>query len=157
MRRILLILLPVTLLALGACGAAPPPDDAWVDEMLGAVNAQRAAAGAPPLQLCATLQAAAQGHSEYQASVGRMSHTGRNGSSMSQRADGSGYAGWNALAENVAAGSPDVGSVMSGWMNSSGHRKNLLSATYVHVGFGLARSSDGTPYWTQDFGRNGAC
>ena len=157
MRRVLLLILPVALLALGACGAAPPPQEPWVAEMLGAVNARRAAAGVAPLQLCGTLQSAAQGHSEFQASVSRMSHTGWGGTSMSQRADRSGYVGWNALAENVAAGAPDVRSVIDGWMNSAGHRTNLLSATYVHVGFGQARSGNGTPFWTQDFGRNGRC
>ncbi len=157
MRRALLLILPVALLTLGACGARPQAVEPWAGEMLNAVNASRAQAGAPPLQLCGTLQAAAQGHSDFQASASQMTHTGWGGTTMRQRAESAGYAGWTALAENVASGSPDVGSVMGGWLRSPGHRKNLLNPTYQHVGFGLARGADGTPYWTQDFGRSGNC
>ncbi len=157
MRRVLLIVLPAALLVLGACGGAPPANSPWVDDMLGQVNARRAEAGVPPLQLCGTLQVAAQGQSDFQASVDHMSHTGSGGSTMRQRAEGAGYTGWNALAENVAGGYPDVGAVMGGWMGSTGHRNNLLSSTYEHVGFGLAHAADGEAYWTQVFGRNGTC
>ena len=166
MRRVL-FLVPMTAIALlvGACGPVPSaapgagaaPAEPWVADMLSVVNARRAEAGVAPLQLCGTLQAAAQGHSADQAASNRMSHSGSGGSTMRQRAEGAGYAGWNALAENVAAGYRDVGSVMAGWMGSDGHRQNLLSGSYEHVGFGLANGADGTPYWTQDFGRNGTC
>jgi uncharacterized protein YkwD len=125
--------------------------------MLSDINAERAAVGAAPLRLCATLTTAAQRHSEDQAATSRMSHTGSNGSTMSQRAGAAGYVGWNALAENVAAGYPSVASVMDGWMGSAGHRTNLLSGTYEHVGVGRAASGNGTLYWTQVFGRGGSC
>ncbi len=131
--------------------------EAWVSSMLARVNAERANAGLGPLQLCGNLGTAAQRHSDDQAARSVMSHTGSNGSTMAQRVQAAGYVGWNALAENVAAGQPTVDSVVSAWMGSAGHRANLLSATYVHVGFGRATSSSGTPYWTQDFGRGGSC
>ncbi|MHB1138630.1 MAG: CAP domain-containing protein [Microthrixaceae bacterium] len=156
MRRVLLLVLPVALLALGACGA-PPPHEPWVDDMLGVVNAHRAEAGVAPLALCGPLIAAAQGHSDFQAATGRLTHTGEGGSTMRQRVESAGYGGWSGLGENVAAQHPDVGSVVAGWLASPDHRASLLSSSFTHAGFGLGRTGDGTPYWTQDFGRDGAC
>jgi len=100
---------------------------------------------------------AAQRHSEDQALHTNMSHAGPNGSNMQQRAGAAGYVRWIAVAENVAAGQPTVNSVMDAWMGSAGHRQNLLSTSYSHVGLGSAASSTGTPYWTQNFGREGTC
>jgi len=125
--------------------------------MLSRINAERASVGAPALQLCGALTLSAQAHSQDQAATNNMSHTGSNGSTMTQRDNAAGYLGWNALAENVAAGYRSVGAVMDGWMNSSGHRANLLSTNYVHVGLGRAASAGGQLYWTQDFGRGGSC
>jgi uncharacterized protein YkwD len=161
----------VALLALVAvaCGAAPPATTAappapaaatgatWQDAMLASVNAQRAAVGAAPLSRCGTLDRAAQDHSADQAATNTMTHDGSDGSTIGPRATRAGYVGWTALGENVAAGYTSVDAVMNGWMNSSGHRANILSTTYTHVGFGRADSATGRPYWTQDFGRSGTC
>jgi len=84
-----------------------------------------------------------------------MSHTGGDGSTMSQRAQRSGYVGWSRLGENVAAGYPTTAAVMTGWMNSTGHRQNLLDPRFTHLGVGQA--TNGSIYWTQDFGTSGAC
>ena len=130
---------------------------AWRTEMIASINAQRANAGVSPLGLCGTLNDAAQAHSADQAAHSTMSHTGSNGSGVSERITASGYTGWNGWGENVAVGYRSVASVMAGWMSSPGHRANILSATYDHVGLGLATSTGGTPYWTQDFGRGGHC
>jgi uncharacterized protein YkwD len=43
--------------------------------------------------------------------------------------------------------------VADGWINSPGHKANILNCGSVAVGVGLAYKADGTPYWTQDFGR----
>lgn len=135
----------------------PAPSATWQSEMLASINARRAAAGVAPLRACASLDRAAAAHSADQAAHEHMSHTGSNGSNAGQRITAAGYLGWRAWAENVAVGYPSVASVMNGWMNSSGHRANLLSASYEHVGVGLAHSASGTPYWTQNFGRSGTC
>lgn len=173
MRRAL-ILLPLSILLLVGCAPPPesaPPDapaptttspgatstPAWATEMLGRINAERSAAGAAPLSLCSTLMTAAQRHSEDQAAHSTMSHVGSNGSTMSQRVQSAGYLGWSSLGENVAAGYPSVTSVMGGWMGSTGHRANLLSTSFQHVGVGRAASGSGTLYWTQNFGRSGSC
>ncbi len=84
-----------------------------------------------------------------------MSHTGGDGSTMSQRVERAGYVGWMRLGENVAAGYPTIAAVMMGWMNSPGHRQNLLDARFVHLGVG--QTTNGSIYWTQDFGTSGTC
>jgi len=57
------------------------------------------------------------------------------------------------LSENVALGYPNASTVVQGWMNSSGHRHNILDADVVETGIGIARSSDGGIYYCQVFGR----
>lgn len=134
-----------------------PVADAWAFEMMGNINAQRAANGAGPLLWCGNLTTAAVGHSDDQAAHQDMTHEGSDGSDIGTRADRAGYSGWNMLGENVAYGFSSVSSVMTAWMNSPGHRANLLNASYTHVGLGRAASAGGTLYWTQDFGRGGTC
>ena len=58
-----------------------------------------------------------------------------------------------ASAENIAWGYRTAKDVVDGWINSPGHRANIVNCTSIAVGVGLAYKSDGTPYWTQDFGR----
>ena len=171
MKRLSLFLVAASaVLVLGACvpkppmiaapaapAAAAPAPAAWEGQLLDRVNAERAANGAPALVLCAGLARSASAHSADKDARNTMSHTGGDGSTLSVRANRAGYTGWTALGENVAFGYPDVGSVMAGWMGSPGHRANILNATYTHVGFGSVTSANGTPYWTQDFGRSGTC
>ena len=141
----------------GANLAAGDATRAWEVEMLARINAERSAVGAAPLTPCGTLTWAAQGHSLDQAAHGTMTHTGSDGSTLRTRAERAGYTGWTALGENVAYGYPTVDAVMNGWMNSTGHRENLLNSSFTSVGLGQAAGSGGTPYWTQDFGRSGRC
>lgn len=141
--------------------ATPPPTAAtvtgWQADMLAQVNAQRAATGAAPVAICGTLTSAAQAHSADQAAHNSMTHVGSDGAKLVDRIARVGYRGWTALGENVAYGYGDVGSVMGGWMGSAGHRANIVNPAYTHVGFGEAKAANGTPYWTQDFGRSGTC
>ena len=120
-----------------------------LSDMLDRVNAERSARGLAPMRYDDRLVLAAQGHSDDQASRGRMSHTGGDSSTMSTRIDRVGY-DWRRLAENVAYGQRDVATVMDAWMSSSGHRRNILSSN-VHIGVGVAYAADGRPYWTQVF------
>jgi len=57
------------------------------------------------------------------------------------------------LTENVALGYPNAPTVVQGWMNSSGHRHNILDAGVVETGIGIARGSDGSLYYCQVFGK----
>jgi uncharacterized protein YkwD len=122
-------------------------------QMLAAVNAERAKVGVAALCTNSKLQSSAQGHSSDMASNNYMSHTGSDKSTMATRITAKGYK-YTAIAENVAAGQVDVTAVVKAWMNSSGHRKNLLNAKYTHFGMGYAYSTSTTykHYWTQDFG-----
>eukprot|EP00644_Phytophthora_capsici_P005257 jgi/Phyca11/96709/e_gw1.1.1505.1 len=121
--------------------------------LLAAVNKERSALGLPSLCMSSKLQSSAQKHSNDMATNNFMSHTGSDGSSMSKRISATSYR-WTAIAENVAAGQKDVAAVMKSWMNSAGHKKNILSTKYKMFGCGYAYSSTSTykHYWTQDFG-----
>jgi hypothetical protein len=64
------------------------------------------------------------------------------------------YTNWNSLAENIAAGYYDPASVMNGWMNSDGHRANILRDSVREIGIGYFEGSGSyNRYWVQDFGR----
>ncbi|MGB4439741.1 MAG: CAP domain-containing protein [Sedimentibacter sp.] len=58
---------------------------------------------------------------------------------------------WSAWGENIASGQRTPEAVVTAWMNSSGHRANILSTNFSKIGVGYATNSNGTPYWTQIF------
>lgn len=153
MRRTACSLTVVALLGLGCEPPVPTPQakplaldlgDAS-NELLGAHNAQRAAQGLPPLRLDPAVQQAAQAHAHAMAASGRMAHVGVGDGSPWSRLEEAGY-DYSDAAENVAAWQPDVASVMSAWMNSPGHRINILGP-YRDCGMALAYSNDGRAYW----------
>ena len=95
------------------------------------------------------LHAAALGHSVDMAENDYFSHTSRDGSSMVDRIERQGY-NWRSVAENIAAGYRTPASVVDGWMNSSGHRANIMNCDLTEIGVGFHDY-----YWTQNFGRPG--
>lgn len=58
---------------------------------------------------------------------------------------------FSAAAENIAYGQATPQEVMNSWMNSTGHRNNILSSSYLEIGVGAAKNSEGNLYWTQMF------
>ncbi|MET9463790.1 CAP domain-containing protein [Streptomyces sp. NPDC006544] len=120
-------------------------------EVLALVNTERAAAGCPALTVNAKLTKAAQDHSADMAAHSNMSHTGSDGSDPGQRITRAGYE-WRTYGENVAYGYSTPAKVMEGWMNSPGHKRNILDCSYKEIGIGLAQPGQ---YWTQDFGATG--
>ena len=58
---------------------------------------------------------------------------------------------FSAAAENIAYGQRTASEVMNSWMNSPGHRANILNRSFTHIGVGAAKASNGTLYWTQMF------
>ncbi len=58
---------------------------------------------------------------------------------------------YRAAGENIAYGQRSAEQVMEGWMNSSGHRANILNAQYTAIGVGVYRSASGTLHWVQLF------
>ena len=122
-------------------------------QVLTLVNAERAKAGCRPVRLDARLTAAATKHSQDMARNNFFSHTGRDGSSFVTRIRREGYTA--PRSENIAAGNTTAAATMRQWMNSAGHRANILDCTAKDMGLGVASSPNSTyrTYWTQDFGR----
>ncbi len=119
------------------------------------VNKARTSRGIKAVAVEGRVQMAAQKHSSYQAAKRTMSHRGD--SSLT-----SGDAGarillqkyrWTTWGENVAAGQTTCSQVVNAWMNSAGHRANILNPKFVHIGVAAAKGSNGVIYWTMDFGR----
>lgn len=134
--------------------APDPPTDqitALEDEVTALTNQERRAAGCGEVSTDERLRAAARGHSQDMADHDYFSHTGRDGSSFVDRARAAGHP--SPAGENIAYGYATPTAVMNGWMNSDGHRRNLLNCSHQSIGVGLAYDSNGRPYWTQVFGR----
>jgi uncharacterized protein YkwD len=121
---------------------------AQAQEVVDLVNAERAKAGCKAVSIDAKLMTAAQQHSQDQADHQKMSHDGSDGSDPGTRLDRVGYT-WRTYGENVAWNQKTPAAVMDAWMNSPGHRANILNCAFTEIGVGIA-SSNG-PYWTQDF------
>ena len=121
------------------------------------LNAERAKAGLGPLTAQPQLMSAARAHSVDMACKNFLSHTGSDGSSPFDRMARFGYS-FSAAAENVYAGggpfnSPEA--AVAGWMNSPGHRTNILNGVYVHIGSGYAFNdkSEYGGYFANSFGK----
>lgn len=106
-------------------------------------NASRAEKGLEPLALDERLCAYAQRHAERMASKGHLVH-----SSMSSLA---GVLGDGNVAENIAWGQNSEEEVCRAWMNSPGHRTNIMSKRYRKVGFGVKEDERGKKYWCAVF------
>jgi uncharacterized protein YkwD len=115
-------------------------------DVLRIVNEERADADLDPLVAQSQLDASAQVHSNEMARVQELSHD-----NWIEEIRAAGYTR-GTIGQNAAAGYPTSAAVMQGWMNSPGHRSNILSASYDHLGVGCARDSHGTYWWTQNFG-----
>ena len=116
-------------------------------EMLDLINKYRAENGVEPLKLYIPACNAAMTRSSELVSA--FSHDRPNGSSCFTVLDDYSII-WSSAGENIAYGYPSVQSVMNGWMNSEGHRANILSSDFDYMGIGINSSSDGI-YWTQLF------
>jgi uncharacterized protein YkwD len=120
------------------------------------VNQTRQQNGLAPLQVNPLLVEMAHIQSTDMAELEQLSHDlpGAALPSLQSRAQYVGYS-FAYLGENVAFNYPDANSVMTAWMNSSGHRENILNSSYTEIGVGVAYDSQGEPYFTQDFGAPG--
>ena len=119
------------------------------EEMLTLLNQERAKAGVGPLALDETLCQAAQVRSGEL--VRSFSHSRPDGRSCFTAMDEAGMR-YMAAGENIAAGQMSVAEVVTSWMNSPGHRANILSGDYGRIGIGYVRVSSGyRTYWTQMF------
>ena len=132
----------------GAAEKAPVGTADYAEAVVALVNEERAKAGLEALQTTAPLTAcAALRASELEASY---SHTRPDGSRCFTAFDACG-ADYSVAGENIAMQYRDPESVMEAWMNSEGHRKNILRADFGKIGVGVYEGADGTLYWCQNF------
>jgi|GEM_PF-532823 len=134
-------------------------------DMLAAVNTARSTArscggqqmpAVVPVKFQCQLKDAAQDHTEDMATNGVLSHTGSDGTNLSTRVNETGYS-WASVSENIAYGQASVDEVMTGWLASAGHCRNIMNADSTQMGAGFAISpgsnNNGVNYWTQVFAR----
>lgn len=124
-------------------------------EVLATINARREAVGAAPLVLDPRLNDAAQKHAEDMLSRSYYNHRNLEGLQPRDRVVQVGYRPF-LVAENIARGHTTVEEAMDAWMQSRGHRVNLLNAAFTEMGVGCAvgtNAAGSTVLWVQDFGR----
>lgn len=102
-------------------------------EIVAHTNAQRARYGLAPLSICPNLMGSARQHCQWMASANSLQHTHA------------------AVAENIAMGQSSASEAMNSWMNSSGHRANILGGGYSTIGVAAFTSSSGQIFWCQQF------
>lgn len=123
-------------------------------EAFDLINDARRRANLPPLAWDAEMLFLAREHSEAMANSGKFSHRGANGEMVDERARNVGITGWRGIGENIAANQNaknPVAMAIECWLNSEGHRQNLLSGDWTRSGIGVAVSRDGKYYFTQVF------
>jgi uncharacterized protein YkwD len=120
-------------------------------DLIDAHNKIRNSRGLSSVHYNEKLSLAAQHHAEYMASTNRLSHYGRGLSRPSDRVTKEGYLYWG-VAENIAFGQQTIEEVMTDWMNSEGHRRNLLG-DYQDVGVAIVANNRGQLYWCVVFGK----
>lgn len=170
------------LLLLSACGSDGAPNDNPLktsnshndstddcvitqdeQEMLDQVNQARASSrtcggdtmpAVEKLSWNCHLREAAKQHSTDMAENNFFSHTGSDGLSVGNRVTASGYT-WRNVGENIAAGQTTTTQVMTGWLNSAGHCRNIMSASSTEFGSALINNpnADYKTYWTQVLAR----
>ncbi len=151
MRRVVLLFAVVlglfTVIAPTQLAAAPQAQPAQVrlnaqmQRIVELINQHRKQARLAPVSVHPVLTSCAQQYSEVQASLGAISHTGPDGSTPGQRLTRCGYR-WSAYGENLAAGYLDAEQVVNAWMNSPGHRRNILNRKVREIGLGYTHRAD---------------
>jgi uncharacterized protein YkwD len=138
---------PVASVAPVAPAVPAPATGGAEDQILALVNAERAAAGCGAVSADPGLTAVARAHSEDMRDRDFFDHVNPEGLSPFDRAE---RAGMSARAENIAYGQPGPADVMAAWMDSSGHRANILNCDLTRLGVGIA-DGNGGPWWTELF------
>jgi uncharacterized protein YkwD len=119
-------------------------------------NAERSRAGLASLTVDVQLNTAAQLQAAQLAALGVLQHDIPNGTypTPTDRLAAAGYT-WQAYGENIASGYPSPGETVAAWMNSPGHRGNILNPSFTELGTASAIDATGRKYWVQVFGKPG--
>ena len=121
--------------------------NAYEQEVVDLTNEERAKQGLEPLALDTELSKVARIKSEDMQKNNYFSHTSPTYGSPFEMMDQFGIS-YRAAGENIAMGQRTPEEVVNAWMNSDGHRKNILSSNYTHIGIGYVENGN---YWTQMF------
>jgi len=135
------------------------PSEPLGHQLVYLTNLERVSRGVPPLKAASELMNSAQFHSDWMTDHNCFAHNCPGEPDWIARIGNAGYLNYTALAENIAAGFTTASSVIDAWMNSSGHRDNMLYRDFREAGGGYAYSGTSTyhHYWTLDLGaRNNA-
>jgi uncharacterized protein YkwD len=140
-------------LALAACQTGGSVGDSGRASVSGVsyLTEIRTSHGLPPLAYDARLEKAALQQAAYMARSGRMEHTTGWGKDFGRRMKKNGVDA--PAAENIAQGRMDMAKLFSMWMNSSGHRKNMLDPRFGRFGLAYAGEADGRKYWALVVGK----
>lgn len=132
--------------AVGAPSAAASKAQLRSD-VVASVNHIRAQHGCRSLKVAKKLTTSAQRHADDMSAKRYFSHTSADGRSWVSRQRA---AGWKQPGgENIARGFGNAGSVMTAWMNSPEHRRNILNCQFRYIGVGFTANGE---YWVQNFG-----
>ena len=134
--------------------------DQFDQRILELVNIERTSRGLDPLLIDDQLDQAANFHNDEMVKADRLSHQLPGEDDLGDRVTATGY-DWRLVGENIAAGYATPEAVVEGWMNSSGHKKNILNPKFTHIGIGYENAPDDNDafddfdvYWTQVFATN---
>jgi uncharacterized protein YkwD len=159
---------PASAPAAGAHGDSPSPSSGLsgspADQVLGLINQARSAAGLPALSVSSGLEASASAHDRTMAAGCGLSHQCAGEPAIGARESAVGVT-WTSAGENIGDGGPVAGTAAASagmavtltqdMLNEQppddGHRLNILSATFTHIGIDVYRDSSGTVWMTQDF------
>lgn len=119
-------------------------------EVARLVNIERAKEGLSPLSFSDELSKVARAKSQDMAAKNYFNHVSPTYGDPFAMMKSFGIS-YRTAGENIAKGYYSAESVVNGWMNSSGHRANILNGSFNKIGVGYAVGKNGTPYWTQMF------
>ncbi|MFO0840217.1 MAG: CAP domain-containing protein [Phycisphaerae bacterium] len=124
----------------------------WRDTILTLVNRERGSRGLGKLTRNATLEAQAEAYACEMIHDDFFDHVNPvTGSTLRDRAQEFGYS-FQVIGENLAAGQPTPEQAFTDWMNSAGHRSNILDSRFTELGIGIRTGGDYGVYWVQEFG-----
>ena len=132
-------------------GTETPSDSSSLGkEVVRLVNVERTKAGLPALTESSELNNVADIKSKDFVNNNYFSHTSPTYGTPFDMIRSFGIS-FTSAGENIASGQKTAADVMNSWMNSSGHRANILNTSYNKIGVGVAKDSNGNTYWTQMF------
>ena len=157
MKRVASIVAGAVLAFCGTQAAAqgcitPPNVNSLASEIAAGLNANRRANGQAPLSYNRRLSRAAMSHACDMLVNNFFDHRGSNGSNSQSRVQAAGYRDC-IVAENLAWGYPQSSQIITGWMNSPGHRRNMLHPRIEEYGIGITQGPKG-PYWVLVVGKS---